>query len=193
MSDGLPGVPIRESSAGNSGTPPSLLTARLRLDPFTLDHAPFILRLLNDPGFLHWVGDRNVRTPDQARAYLEAGPIGSFAKHGFGGLLITRHSDGEPLGMCGLFKRDALDHPDLGYALLAEHAGRGYAREAAAAVVADARDRLRLRKLLAITTPDHARSIAVLAHLGFAFERTVRIPNDPVELNCYALALAPTA
>jgi len=174
-------------------TPPTLATARLRLIPFALDHSRFVVRLLNDPGFLRHVGDRKVRTEEQARAYLEAGPIGSFAKHGFGGLLVTRAADGEPLGMCGLFQRDVLEHADLGYALLERHAGRGYAREAAAAVVADARDRLRLRKLLAITTPDHARSIRVLDALGFAFERKVRLPNDEAELNCYALELAPRA
>jgi RimJ/RimL family protein N-acetyltransferase len=188
-----PGVPTRETSAGNLGTPPTLTTARLRLIPFALDHSRFIVRLLNDAGFLRHVGDRKVRTEEQARAYLEAGPIGSFAKHGFGGLLVTRRADGEPLGMCGLFQRDVLEHPDLGYALLGGHAGLGYAREAAAAVVADARDRLRLPKLLAITTPDHARSIRILDALGFAFERKVRLPNDEAELNCYAHDLSPRA
>jgi len=184
-------VPTPERPAGQTGTPPILTTPRLRLVPFALDHSRFIVRLLNDAGFLRHVGDRKVRTEEQARAYLEAGPIGSFAKHGFGGLLVTRRADGEPLGMCGLFQRDVLDHPDLGYALVGGHTGLGYALEAATAVVADARDRLRLRKLLAITTPDHERSIRVLDALGFAFERKVRLPNDEAELNCYALALVP--
>lgn len=164
-----------------------LTTARLRLAPFTLTDAPFIVRLLNDPGFLRFVGDRNVRDEEQARAYLAAGPIDSFARRGFGGYHVVRAADGASLGMCGLFQRDVLDAPDLGYALLAEHQGCGYAREACAAVIADARGRLGVARLFAVITPDNARSIRLAEGLGFRFERKVRISRDDVELCCYVL------
>ncbi len=168
---------------------PTRTTERLRLEPFTPGDAPFIVRLLNDPGFLRFVGDRNVRDEAQARAYLAAGPIDSFARRGFGGYRVVRAADGAPLGMCGLFQRDVLDAPDLGYALLAEHQGRGYAREACRAVIADAGRRLGLARLFALITPGNPRSIRLAEGLGFRFARTVRISRDDVELNCYALTL----
>jgi len=91
--------------------------------------------------------------------------------------------------MCGLFQRDVLDAPDLGYALLTEHAGHGYAREACAAVLEDARTRLSLRRLFAIITPDNERSIRLAVGLGFRRLRSMRLPGDEAEVDCYEVSL----
>ncbi len=94
-------------------------TARLTLRPFALDDAAFIAELLNDPGWLRFIGDRQVRTTDDAREYLRNGAIAHAAKHGFALGAVQRTSDGALIGMCGLIRREGLDDVDLGYAFLA--------------------------------------------------------------------------
>lgn len=155
--------------------PPVLTTDRLVLREFTEADAPFVHALLNDPGFLRFIGDRGVRTPDDARAYIETGPRASYRAHGFGLWRVERREDGEPVGTCGLLKRDFLDAPDLGYAVLAAHTGHGYAREAARATLRHARETLGIRTLYAYVDADNDRSIRLLTDLGFRFERALTV------------------
>ena len=150
-----------------------LETDRLRLRQFRPDDAAFVLELLNEPSWLRFIGDRGVRTLDDARAYIENGPRAMFARHGFSLLLVERKADGAALGMCGLIQRDSLDAPDIGYAFLPRFWGQGYAREAAAAVLAYAHDTLGLPRILAITDPDNATSIKLLESLGMRFVETI--------------------
>jgi RimJ/RimL family protein N-acetyltransferase len=164
-----------------------LETPRLRLRPLTLDDAAFVLELLNEPGWLQFIGDRGVRTPEAARGYLAAGPLAMYARHGLGLLAILRKTDGAVLGLCGLLQRDTLPHPDLGYALLARFHGQGYAREAAAAVLAHARDGLKLRRILALTALENPRSIRLLEHLGFRFERVIAFKGEVPDTRLFAL------
>src|SRR5688572_4300133 len=106
-----------------------LETARLRLREFTLEDTPFIIALLNSPGWLQFIGDRNVRTPEQARGYLEHGPFKSYRENGYGLCLVEQKESGNPVGMCGVLKRDTLDSPDIGFAFLPGFQGQGYALE----------------------------------------------------------------
>ena len=161
-------------------------TPRLRLRPFTLDDAAFIVGLVNDPDWLRYIGDKGVRTVDDARRYLREGPLASYARHGFG--LLAVEVDGEPIGMCGLLKRDALPDPDLGFAYLPRARGRGYALEAARAVLDAAREAGHQR-VLAVVTPGNARSIAVLEKAGFAFERETPLGDDAAPVRVYAISL----
>jgi ribosomal-protein-alanine N-acetyltransferase len=169
--------------------PPAIaLTPRLRLRQLRLADAAFILRLVNEPSWLRYIGDKQVRSLDDARAYLRNGPLAMYAREGFGLWLVERLEDGLPLGLCGLIKRDSLPDPDLGFALLPEHEGQGYAREAAEATLAQARGRYRLARVLAITSLENPRSIGLLQRLGFAYLRqlelgTATAPN-PVRLFC---------
>ena len=139
-----------------------LRTARLTLTPADEADAAFVLELLNDPGWIRNIGDRGVRTLEDARTYIRE-------RLGQSLWLVARDAAGRPLGMCGLVEREVLDSPDLGYAFLERHAGKGYATEAAAAVLAHVREAMRLPKLAAITGPDNAASQRVLAKLGFRF------------------------
>jgi len=164
-----------------------LATERLRLRPFDLGDAAFALRLLNEPGFLRHIGDKGVRTLEDARAYLADGPLASYARHGFGLLAVVPRAGGEPLGMCGLLKRDVLPDPDVGFALLAAHEGRGYAFEAASAVLADARERLGLARIVALVAPDNARSIRLLERLGMFPEGAVRLAEGDAPCRLFAL------
>ena len=145
-----------------------LPTERLRLREANPDDAPFVLRLLNEPGWHQYISDPGVRTLEQANQWMEGRLLKSYRELGFGFWLVERRSDAELLGLCGLFRRPVLDGPDLGYALLAEHEGQGYASEAARACIAHARDGLGWTELLAITSPDNPRSAALLRKLGFA-------------------------
>ena len=168
-----------------------LETDRLVLRELLPGDAPFVLELLNEPSFLQYIGDRGVRTIDDAVHYIAAGPAESYATNGFGLYLVERRADGEPLGMCGLLKRDTLPDVDLGFAYRPAHWGKGYALEAALATIAYARETLGLPRLAAITSPDNEASMKLLARLGFAAEGLVRLTDDADEVRLFGMQLQP--
>jgi RimJ/RimL family protein N-acetyltransferase len=155
-----------------------LESARLRIRQLTFDDAAFVLRLLNEPSFLQNIGDRGVRTRDDARNYILTGPMASYAQYGFGLFRVELKDSGTPIGMCGLLKRDYLDDADIGFAFLPEFWSKGYAYESAAAMMAHGRESLGLKRIVAITAPDNHGSMNVLRKIGLEFERMVRRPNE---------------
>ncbi|MCU0436172.1 MAG: GNAT family N-acetyltransferase [Bacteroidia bacterium] len=159
-----------------------LSTARLQFRELTEDDAPFMHRLMNSPGWLQFIGNRNIATHDDAAAYLRTVYIPHYARHGFGFYLASSVADDEPLGICGLIKREGLDHVDIGFAFLPEHCGKGYATEGAAAIMTFARN-LGLSTLVAITTPDNAASIAVLQKIGFTQQKTIELNGEVLLLH----------
>lgn len=163
-----------------------LETARLVLRRLSPDDAAFILDLLNQPSFLQFIGDRNVRTLDDARNYILQGPAASYQQHGFGLYLTLLKDSGAPIGLCGLVKRDSLPDVDVGYALLPQFWGKGYATEAATAVFQYGRQTLGLLRIVAVVNPDNAGSIAVLKKLGLRFEKMVRLSADGPEIQLFA-------
>lgn len=158
-----------------------LETERLILRQFTADDGAFILRLLNEPSFIQNIGDRGVRTLDDARAYIFR-VAQSYEKNGFGLYLVLLKESGESIGMCGLIKREELEDVDIGYAFLPEFWSMGYAVESALAVKAYARDVIGLKRLMAITDPENHGSIRVLEKIGLRFERMVRLSEEDIEL-----------
>jgi RimJ/RimL family protein N-acetyltransferase len=165
---------------------PVLETERLVLRRLTTDDAPFIVELLNDAAFLQYIGDKGVRTPADACRYIETGPMASYERHGFGLLRVGLKDGGEPIGMCGLLKRDYLQDVDIGFALLARHRSKGYGFESASAVLAHARDTLGIERVLAITSPDNDTSISLLEGLGFRFERMARPAENEPEVKVFS-------
>lgn len=163
-----------------------LTTARLSLRCFTEQDANWLLGLVNDPAWLANIGDRGVRTEGDAAAYIEDRLIAGYRAFGFGFWAVEHRGDGVLVGMCGMTRREGLPDPDLGFALLPGHRGRGYAREAALACRDHAASALGLRRLLAITTRDNAPSIRVLAAIGFRPAPDVRYVEDGVDLRCFA-------
>jgi RimJ/RimL family protein N-acetyltransferase len=163
-----------------------LATARLRLRSATLDDADFYLALLNDPGFLAHIGDRGVRTLDEARRALEEGPLAMQAARGHSLYVVELKESGVALGMCGLIKRETLDGVDLGYAFLAAHCGQGYAYEAGRAVL-ELAPSLGLRRVLAITSPNNLASNHLLRKLGMRFERYVQLRPEDAGTNLYSI------
>ena len=162
-------------------------TARLDLRRMTDADAGFILRLLNEPSFLEFVGDKGIRTLDDARRYVQEGPAASYREHGFGLYLVERRDEGVPIGICGLLQRDSLDDVDLGFALIPEVWSQGYASEAGRAVLTQARDEHGLSRVVAITSSNNDASIRVLETLGFRFETMVRLSDQAPEVRLFAI------
>lgn len=160
-------------------------TERLVLTQLADRDAEFIRGLLNEPSFLRYIGDRGVRTADDARRYINDGPVASYARYGFGLLRVELKDGGIPIGICGVLKRDTLPEPDLGISLLPAWWSNGYAHEAARAVMRQAREELGLRRILAITSIDNEPSIRLLGKLGFCFERLTRLGDDATELRLF--------
>ncbi len=160
-----------------------LETARLLLREFVPADASFILQLLNEDGFVRFIGDKGVRSLRDARDYILQGPVASYAQHGFG-LYLTSLRDGTPIGMSGLVKRDTLPDPDVGFAFLERYWSKGYAAESATAVLEYGHHRLGLERIVAITAPDNHGSMAVLNKIGLRFERKI-ILTDGREVNLF--------
>ena len=163
-----------------------LETKRLRIREFTEQDAAFIVKLLNEPAFIQHIADKGVRSLKDAERYLEEGPMASYREFGFGLWRVSLKETDTSIGMCGLLRRDFLDHVDIGYAFLAEHRRKGYALEAASAVMAHATGKLGLEKVVAIVSRDNAPSIRLLEKLDFGFERLIRMPDDDVDVSLMA-------
>ncbi len=151
--------------------------------------AAFVRDLVNQPAWLRFIGDRGVRTLADARSYIRTGPWAMYAQRGHGLCLVLHETSAQPLGICGLMKRDYLDDVDLGFAFASQHWGQGYAAEAARAVLHDAKQRLGIGRVLATTTPDNHASQAVLQRLGFQFVQHMASPDAGRALHLYGLNL----
>lgn len=164
--------------AGPEAIRPVLETERLALRWLTRNDAAFIQALVNQPSWLRFIGERNVHSPEDAIGYIEKGPRASYAQHGFGLWCVERKEDGTPIGMCGLLKRDHLDHPDIGFAYLERYQGQGYGSEAALAVIDHARTILEVPRVLAVVDPANAGSIKILRKLGMGELGPIQMPGD---------------
>ena len=161
-------------------------TERLTLRKLSTADAGFILDLLNQPSFIRYIGDRGVRTLEDAERYILNGPVASYERNGFGLYLTSLKESHIPIGMCGLIKRDTLEDVDIGFAFLPQFWLKGYAFESASAVLAYARNTLGIKKILGIATPDNTGSIRVLEKIGLKFEKMVKLSEDAVELKLFA-------
>jgi RimJ/RimL family protein N-acetyltransferase len=155
-----------------------LETGRLVLREFGAGDAAFIVRLLNDPGWLRFIGDRQVRDEAAAVEWIERRLVPAYREHGFGLWAVQRRADGALAGMCGLVRRDGLPEIDLGYALLPQFRGQGLVREAGAACLEHAARALGRRRVLAITDPGNAASIRVLVGLGMVPDEGIAYESD---------------
>lgn len=161
-------------------------TERLILRRLTVDDGEFILELLNDPSWLQFIGDRGVRTIEDARHYILKSLVAMYERFGFGLYLTELKSSGAPAGICGLVKRDSLEDVDIGFAFLPSFRGQGYAYESASAVMAYGKRAFGLNRIVAITSPDNYVSARLLEKLGFKFERMVKLSDDGEEVRLFA-------
>lgn len=162
-----------------------LETERLSLRQFSIEDAPFILTLLNEPSFLRYIGDKKVRNIDDAQQYILNGPIASYKQNGFGLYLVELKDPRTSIGMCGLLKRAELSDVDIGFAFLPDFWNQGYAFEAANAVLKDGAETLKLKRIVAITSPDNDASIKLLQRVGFVFEGIINLAKDREEVKLF--------
>ncbi|MEO5682959.1 MAG: GNAT family N-acetyltransferase [Chitinophagaceae bacterium] len=163
-----------------------LQTKRLDIAQLTIEHAPFILELTNSPDWLQYIGDRGIKTITDAQNYIINGPMASYAMYGHGLYLMTLTDTTVPIGICGIIKRDTLEDKDIGFALLPQYTGNGYAFEAAAAILIRTKEILHIPRIVAITLPINAPSIKLLTRLGMVFEKMVSFPPKDEALMLFA-------
>ena len=161
-----------------------LETERLTLRQLIPGDAPFIFQLVNEPSFIENIGDRNVRSEEDAVRYIKEGPMASYERYGYGLYKVELRQTSTPIGICGPLKRETLEYPDIGFAFLPPFWGQGYALESSAAVMNYSREVLGLKNIAAITTPTNEPSIKLLAKLGFMFQSMKSLTEDepPVKL-----------
>jgi len=170
---------------------PILETSRLILREFNKQDGPFILKLLNSPGWLKYIGDRNVRSLADAERYLESGPVKSYSINGYGLSCVAIKQSNEPIGMCGFVWRVILPDADLGFAIDSNFEGKGFMFEIANAYISYAGEQLRLSRILGLTTPDNMRSISLLKRLGFTYRNEFILPGQAEPLLLFRLDLNP--
>lgn len=163
-----------------------ITTERLQLRPLALEHAAFILELMNSEGWLKNIGDRNVHTIEEAEKYLTKNYILHHQVHGFGFCAVHLKSDDTPIGTCGIMRRKGLEDIDIGFGLLPEFARQGYAFEAATAVMEYAKNELQLAKIVAITIESNQPSRRLLEKIGLTFAEMRTLSNDDEPLCLYS-------
>ncbi|MDG1816288.1 MAG: GNAT family N-acetyltransferase [Glaciecola sp.] len=159
----------------------------------SLSDAPFVMQLYNQPSFIRYIADKHISDISAAEQYISGGPMACFAEHGFALDVVSIPDPQLPtvtslklsIGVCGLLKRPELAHPDLGFALLDEYSGQGYAFVACQAVIKHALTVLRLENILAIVLPTNTRSITLLKRLGFVYQRDIELYEQTNQLYQY--------
>lgn len=159
-----------------------LETERLSLRMITTKDAPFMLALFNSPGWLKYIGDRNVHTEAEAEAYIKKFYLTSYTENGYGSYAVVLKDCNTTIGSCGVYKRPNLDNPDIGFAFLPDYLGKGYGYEAANAVMEYARKELGMKTILGFTVEYNQPSIKLLEKLGLSKMGTYTFENDPEEL-----------
>lgn len=163
-------------------------TERLSLRRLTRHDADMMLAVWNDPAFFQYVGDRGIRTIDEAQAALEEGAFQLYAKYGYGPFRVGLLETDEAIGTCGLFRREGYEDADIGWSILPAYTGRGYAFEAACAVLDYAFGDARLKRVLAFISADNLPSLGLAKKLGMHYERMVRLPGDDEDVCLYSMA-----
>ncbi|RBP95424.1 RimJ/RimL family protein N-acetyltransferase [Cytobacillus firmus] len=159
-----------------------LETDRLILRWLTPDDAEFILELLNEPAWIRFIGDKGVRTLENAKNYIVTGPMKMYSQMGFGLYMAELKEGSTPIGMCGLIKRDSLEDVDIGFAFLSKYQNKGYGYESASATLRYGHEQLALKRILAITSLDNHASSRLLEKIGMDYEGTIYLDMEELKL-----------
>lgn len=162
---------------------PIVKTQRLIISKVTLKDAPFFLELMNTPSWLKYIGDRKIRTIEDAENNLKNGILKSYATSGYGFYKVAQKSDSQKtIGIAGLVKRKELEHTDIGFGFLPEFEGKGFGYESSVAIMELAKNNFNLCKISAITDPENKSSIHLLEKLGLSFQKRIKPFDDNKEL-----------
>ena len=163
------------------------ITERLIIRELSVSDSPFILELVNTPTWLKFIGDRGVKNLDDAKSYLKKGPLKSYDDNGFGLYWVGLRDSNVPIGMCGLIKRADFDSPDIGFAFLPEHEGKGYGFESASVIMDYCKTEFHIKRIIGITLEANTASVRLLEKLGLQFEKNFIYETTKEELMLYAL------
>lgn len=156
-----------------------LITNRLEIRELTLEDADFIFELLNQISWKKYIGNKNIKTIDDAKQYILDNPLKMYQTHGFGLWCVTKIYSKQALGVAGIIKRDTLPMVDIGFAFLDRYSGHGYALEACKSIIDYAKSRFHYDHILAIVKPENKRSIGLLNKLDFHFKEQIHLnPAD---------------
>jgi len=153
-------------------------TKRLRIREITVEDAQFVLRLVNEPSFVSNIGDKGLRSLDDAKRFILEGYWTNQERSGYGMFLVELKGGGHSIGGCGLLYRKVLDVTDIGFAFLPEYWNRGFAYEAAEAILDYGHSTLGVNKIVGLTSADNLGSINLLKKLGMDYEKTVKMSDD---------------
>ncbi|QIY84582.1 GNAT family N-acetyltransferase [Chryseobacterium sp. NEB161] len=160
-------------------------TERLKMKIADLDDADFFLELYNLPSFIKHIGDRNLRTKEDAENYITNRFLPHIEKLGYGNYVVIHKELNKKIGAVGVFVRDGIEVPDIGFSFFPDFEGKGYAYESASRLKEAAALDFGVKKLSAITTTDNFSSQKLIEKLGLKFQKMVRIPDDEKELRYY--------
>jgi len=164
-------------------------TERLILRPAGTEDAAFIFQLLNSPKWIQYIGDRNVKSVEKAKVYIQNRMLPQLERLGFSNYVVIRKSDQAKMGTCGLYDREGMEDIDIGFAFLPEFENQGYAYEAASKLLFEAKNSFQIKSLTAFTTKDNYSSQKLLEKLGMENAGFIHIPNDDEELVLYKIEL----
>ncbi len=162
-------------------------TERLTISHFNVNDSAFVLELLNTPDWIKFIGDRGIKTLEDAKNYLINKIMVGYTEFGFGMYAVRLKSNLTTIGMCGLIKREGLEDVDIGFAFLPKYNGQGYAFEAASATMNYATNKLGLKRIVAITIKENIHSIKLLEKIGLQFEKNINMADDPEELMLFGM------
>ena len=166
---------------------PTYETERLIIRPTTTADAAFIYEVMNTEGWLKHIGDRGIKTEEDAKNYILEKMRPQQERLGYSNNTVIRKSDGVKMGSCGLYDREGLEGVDIGFAFLPQYGKKGYAFEAATKIKELALKEFGLTQINAITTPANKKSQKLLEKLGLQFVKLIHLPNDDTELMFYQL------
>jgi len=164
-------------------------TKRLTLRPTQIEDAPFAMEMVNAPKWIKMIGDRKVHDLEAAKKYVQKAIDVFDTEKGIGQWIIMNNESKEKVGVTGLYKREGLEHADIGFALLEKFEGNGFAFEATKAVMDHVIKSTNISRIEGITIEINQPSRKLLEKLGLRFEKYIRLPDDPVELMLYAINL----
>ena len=165
-----------------------LTTERLVLCEFNTEDAPFVFSLVNSPDYIKYIVDRNVRSTEDAVEFIKKDFLQSYHLNGFGTFHLSLKETGIPIGSCGLKKREYLHFPDIGYVLLPEYYGLGYAFEIAQAVRQYGILQLGFTNIHAMILPENERSVHLIVKLNFQYDRDLILPVTGEKVSLYTYA-----
>lgn len=162
---------------------------RLYIRELTLDDAEFMLKLVNQESYKHYIAYRNIQTLSDSQSFIQKYYLDNYKNLGLGFYAIVLKDSNTPIGINGFAKRDFLDDVDLGFAFLDEYAGNGYAYESSLALIEYAKTTLKLNRIIGFYNPSNTSSDKLLKKLGFIFEKTIISPTDNLNKNIVYLTL----